>query len=791
MPKNLIVVESPAKARTISKYLGKGFKALASYGHVRDLKPKTGAVDPDNQFEMNYEVIERNKKHVDAIARALKNSDALYLATDPDREGEAISWHLYELLKDRDVLRGKDIHRVEFYEFTRDAIRKAVENPRDLSTSLINAQQARRALDYLVGFNLSPLLWRKISPGLSAGRVQSPALRMIVEREEEIERFETREYWSIESDLTHEEKQFVAKLIQYNGERLKQFSVTSEKHASEIKRDLNELAQGKFTVSKVDKKQRRRNPAPPFTTSTLQQEAARKIGFGAQKTMRVAQQLYEGVEIEGEVVGLITYMRTDAVNLAQEAIGQIREYIGTKFGADNVPSKPQIYKNKSKNAQEAHEAIRITAPERDPDTIRSALSVDQYRLYQLVWKRTIACQMIHATIDTVAVDFEVGTGNIFRANGSTVVHPGFLTVYEEGTDDARKDIEQKILPPLKTGDTVMLNAIRPEQHFTEPPPRYSEASLVKMLETYGIGRPSTYASIISTLMNREYVTLENRRFHPTDMGRIVNGFLSTHFHQYVDYEFTAKMEDQLDSVSRGEQEWVPVMNEFWRPFKEQVETKANVSREEVAQARNIGNDPISGKPVSVRMGRYGPFAQIGTKDDTEKPRFAGLRPGQKMTEITLEQALELFKLPRELGVSPEGEKIVANIGRFGPYVKYDNKFVSLKVDDPYTVTLERALQVITEKKRADANKIIKQFPDSDLQILRGRYGPYITDGKKNARVPKDREPESLGFDECQTLLEAAPPPRSRVKKKSTKKTTKKITKKTAKKSAKRKSAAGS
>ncbi len=767
MPKNLIVVESPAKARTISKYLGKGFKALASYGHVRDLKPKTGAVDPDNQFEMNYEVIERNKKHVDAIARALKTADALYLATDPDREGEAISWHLYELLKDRDVLSGKDIHRVEFYEFTRDAIRKAVENPRDLSTSLINAQQARRALDYLVGFNLSPLLWRKISPGLSAGRVQSPALRMIVEREEEIERFETREYWSIESDLTHEEKQFVAKLIQYNGERLKQFSVTSEKRASEIERDLNELAQGKFTVSKVDKKQRRRNPAPPFTTSTLQQEAARKIGFGAQKTMRIAQQLYEGVEIEGEVVGLITYMRTDAVNLAQEAIGQIREYIGTKFGADNVPSKPQIYKNKSKNAQEAHEAIRITAPERDPDTIRSALSVDQYRLYQLVWKRTIACQMIHATIDTVAVDFEVGTGNIFRANGSTVVHPGFLTVYEEGTDDARKDFEQKILPPLNTGDTVMLNAIRPEQHFTEPPPRYSEASLVKTLETYGIGRPSTYASIISTLMNREYVTLENRRFHPTDMGRIVNSFLSTHFHQYVDYEFTAKMEDQLDSVSRGEQEWVPVMNEFWRPFKEQVETKANVSREEVAQARNIGNDPISGKPVSVRMGRYGPFAQIGTKDDTEKPRFAGLRPGQKMTEITLEQAMELFKLPRDLGVSPEGEKIVANIGRFGPYVKYDNKFVSLKVDDPYTVTLERALQVIAEKKRADANKIIRQFPDSDLQILRGRYGPYITDGKKNARVPKDRDPESLGFDECQTLLEAAPPPRSRVKKKST------------------------
>jgi len=786
MSRNLIVVESPAKARTISKYLGKGFKALASYGHVRDLKPKTGAVDPDNQFEMNYQVIERNKKHVDAIARALKDSDALYLATDPDREGEAISWHLYELLKDRNALNGKEIHRVEFYEFTRDAIRKAVENPRALSTSLINAQQARRALDYLVGFNLSPLLWRKISPGLSAGRVQSPALRMIAEREAEIERFESREYWTIESDLAHLGKQFVAKLTQYKGEKLEQFTVTNEKQALEIKRDLNDLAQGKFAVSRVDKKQRRRNPSPPFTTSTLQQEAARKLGFSAQKTMRTAQQLYEGVEIEGEVVGLITYMRTDAVNLAQEAIGQIRDFIGRRFGSDNVPAKSQVYKNKSKNAQEAHEAIRITFAEREPDTIRSALNDDQFRLYQLVWKRTIACQMIHATIDTVAVDFAVGTGNTFRANGSTIVHPGFLAVYEEGLDDARQDADQKVLPPMKTGDSVSVSDIRSEQHFTEPPPRFSEASLVKALENYGIGRPSTYASIISTLLNREYVTLESRRFYPTDMGRIVNSFLSTHFHQYVDYDFTAKMEDQLDSVSRGEQEWVPVLNDFWQPFKEQVDNKANVSREEVAQARTLGNDPKTGKPISVRMGRYGPFAQIGTKDDEEKPRFAGLRPGQKMTEITLDDALELFKLPRDLGVSPEGEKIVANIGRFGPYVKYGSKFVSLKDDDPYTVTLERALEVVAEKKLADANKIIKLFPDTDLQILRGRYGPYITDGKKNARVPKDREPESLDLAECQQLMAAAPPPRSRgVKKAAQKKTTgKKVTgKKTASKKA--------
>lgn len=788
MSKNLIVVESPAKAKTISKYLGKGFQALASYGHVRDLRPKTGAVDPENNFEMNYEVIERNKKHVDAIARAMKGSDALYLATDPDREGEAISWHLYELLKERDILDEKDVHRVEFYEFTKDAIKKAVDNPRDLSTSLINAQQARRALDYLVGFNLSPLLWRKISPGLSAGRVQSPALRMIVEREEEIEKFESQEYWTIESDLKHHDRQFVARLTHYKGEKLQQFSVTNEPYATEIERNLKQAAQGRLAVIKVDKKQRKRNPAPPFTTSTLQQEAARKLGFSAQRTMRTAQQLYEGVELEGEVVGLITYMRTDAVNLAQEAVGQIRDYIHNKFGPDNVPEKPQVYKNKSKNAQEAHEAIRITSPEREPDLIKFALNEDQLRLYQLIWKRTIACQMVHATLDTVAVDLEAGPQNVFRASGSTIVHPGFLTIYEEGTDDAKQEQEQKILPPMAVGDQVNLEAIRPEQHFTEPPPRYSEASLVKTLEAYGIGRPSTYASIISTLLNRDYVTLDNRRFQPTDMGRIVNSFLSTHFHQYVDYEFTARMEDQLDSVSRGEQEWVPVMNEFWAPFKTQVDQKANVSREEVAQARILGTDPKSGKPVSVRMGRYGPFAQIGTKDDEEKPRFAGLRPGQKMSEISLELALELFKLPRDLGNSPEGEKISANIGRFGPYVRYDDKFVSIKDDDPYTITLSRALEVVAEKKQADANKIIKQFQDTDVQILRGRYGPYITDGTKNARVPKDTEPENLTLEECQTLIAKAPPPRSRgsKKKKTTKKAAaKKTTKAGAKKRAKK------
>ena len=778
MSRNLIVVESPAKAKTITKYLGKDFRALASYGHVRDLIPKTGAVDPEHDFAMNYEVIDRNKKHVDAIAKELKNSDALYLATDPDREGEAISWHLVELLRERNALDGKDVHRVEFYEFTKSAIQHAVEEPRELSKSLINAQQARRALDYLVGFNLSPLLWRKISPGLSAGRVQSPALRLICEREEEIEKFERQEYWTIESDLNLKETPFNAKLTHFENEKLEQFSITNEERAEMVAVTLEKQASGQLLVSSVEKKQRKRNPTPPFTTSTMQQEAARKLGFSAKKTMQIAQQLYEGVDLDGDTVGLITYMRTDAVTLATDAVRELREFIANRYGADNVPEHPQTYKNKSKNAQEAHEAIRPTSAARIPEQIKRALSRDQYRLYDLIWKRTVACQMIHATLDTVAVELEAGAGNVFRATGSTIVNPGFLMVYEEGDDDAPgPDQEQRTLPPMAKGDAVTLEQIRREQHFTEPPPRYSEASLVKTLEAFGIGRPSTYASIISTLLAREYVELDNRRFIPTDMGRIVNHFLSTHFAQYVDYEFTAKMEDQLDSVSRGEQDWIPVMQEFWNPFKEQVEAKAQVPREEAAQARQLGTDPKSGKPVSVRMGRYGPFVQIGTREDEEKPKFAGLRPGQKMNDITLDDALQLFKLPRILGKSPEGEEIAASIGRFGPYVRYDSKFVSMKDDDPYTITLERALELVAEKKRADANKIIKKFAGTDLQVLRGHYGPYVTDGKKNAKIPKGKDPESLTLEDCQEMIAAAPERRRGKKKKKTggKKAAKKAT----------------
>jgi DNA topoisomerase-1 len=461
-------------------------------------------------------------------------------------------------------------------------------------------------------------------------------------------------------------------------------------------------------------------------------------------------------------------MRTDSVNLAAEAVNELREFINQRYGDENLPANSQVYKNKSKNAQEAHEAIRPTSVVRTPDSIKGALSEEQFNLYQLIWTRTVACQMIHAVLDTVAVDMEAGSGNIFRATGSTVSKPGFMTVYQESSDDTKDtDDNQKLLPPLKQGDRVGVREIRKEQHFTEPPPRYSEASLVKTLETHGIGRPSTYATIISTLLQREYVTLENRRFFPTDMGRVVNNFLSTQFSQYVDYNFTARLEDQLDSVSRGEQNWVDIMRDFWKSFKTRVEEKEHVSRDEVAQARQLGTDPNTGKPVSVRMGRFGPFVQIGTRDDDEKPRFAGLRPGQKMDTITLEEAFELFKLPRDLGVSPEGEKISVNIGRYGPYVRYENKFVAIKDDDPYTITLERALELVAEKKIADANRTIKSFHGTDIQVLRGKYGPYITNGKKNARIPKDIEPEDLTLEQCTELIKAAPERRKKKKKKKT------------------------
>ena len=756
MASNLVIVESPAKASTIKKYLGKDFEVLASYGHVRDLLPKEGAVDTEHDFQMKYEVIERNSKHVDAIAKAMKKADVLYLATDLDREGEAISWHLVELLRDRAMLEGKDVYRVVFHEITERAIKEAIQNPRKLSMDLVNAQQARRALDYLVGFNLSPLLWKKIKRGLSAGRVQSPALRLICEREAEIGKFIAREYWTIESDLLAAKTPFVARLSELNGEKVKQFTITTEADAFAARDRLVADAAGLLIVANVEKKQRKRNPAPPFITSTLQQEAVRKLGFTAQRAMRVAQQLYEGIDVGSGTVGLITYMRTDSLNLAQEALDELRQFISTRFGRDQVPNTARIFKTSSKNAQEAHEAIRPTSCFLVPSEIKSHLSDEQFKLYDLIWKRAVACQMIPATIDTVAADLTAGKAGVFRANGSTVTEPGFMSVYLEGSDDAEP--EDKTLPPLEVGQKVALERIRSEQHFTEPPPRYTEASLVKTLEEYGIGRPSTYASIMSTLVQREYVNLDKKRFQPTDIGNIVNSFLTNHFSSYVDYEFTARLEDDLDAVSRGERDWIPLLRDFWIPFAAKVKDKEeNVSRQEANQARELGVDPKSGKPVSVRMGRYGPYVLIGSTEDEEKPQFFGLKSGQRMDAITLDEAMELTKLPRELGETPEGVPLTANIGRFGPYVRYADKYVSLtKDDDPYTISLERAIELVDAKKVADAAKTIRVFDDAGIKVLNGRYGPYITDGTRNARVPKDVEPGSLDLAACQALLASAP-----------------------------------
>jgi DNA topoisomerase-1 len=774
MAKNLLIVESPAKAKTINKYLGKDFTVLASYGHVRDLVPKEGAVDPERGFAMRYDLIEKNEKHVDAIAKAAKGAEALYLATDPDREGEAISWHIAEILKERGLLEGKPLHRVVFTEITPRAIKEAMTQPRSIASDLVDAQQARRALDYLVGFNLSPVLWRKVQRGLSAGRVQSPALRMIVEREEEIEAFVAREYWTIEAECAHPSQAFTAKLTKLDGKKFEQFTVTDGDTAEDARRRITAAAAGALHVTDVASKERKRRPAPPFTTSTLQQEAARKLGFTTRKTMQVAQKLYEGVAIGEEgTVGLITYMRTDSVTLSQDAVTEIRDVIARDYGTRALPDKPNVYQNKSKNAQEAHEAVRPSSALRTPSQVARFLSDDERRLYELIWKRAVASQMVPATLNTVSVDLAAGSEHSFRASGTTVVDPGFLAAYEEGKDTktAEDEDEGRKLPAMKTGDRVPLDRIHADQHFTQPPPRYTEAALVKALEEYGIGRPSTYASIIQTLLFRKYVEMEGRSFRPSDVGRAVSKFLSSHFTRYVDYDFTAKLEDELDAVSRGEEEWVPLMEKFWGPFKELVEDKTeSVDRSEATGARELGTDPKSGKPVSVRLGRFGPYAQIGDKDTDEKLEFASLRPGQSMHTITLEDALELFKLPRKLGES-EGHEVSVGIGRFGPFAKRGSTYASLaKEDDPYTIDLARAVLLIEQKEEIARNRIIRQWDGSDVQVLNGRFGPYISDGKLNGKIPKDREPASLTLEEAtQLLADTGKPVRGRFGRKAAKK----------------------
>lgn len=659
MSKYLVIVESPAKAKTIEKYLGKDFHVMASYGHIRDLVPKEGAVDPEHDFQMKYQLIERNEKHVESIRKALKKCDALYLSPDPDREGEAIAWHLQQILEEKGALKNKKVARVVFHQITKNAVQNAIENPREISMDLVNAQQARRALDYLVGFNLSPLLWRKVRPGLSAGRVQSPALRLIVERELEIEKFITQEYWTIHAALSAKKKKFDARLTHLHGEKVEQFDISDGRKSKSICDDLIKKANGQSRVAQITKKERKRHPAAPFTTSTLQQEASRKLGFSAQRTMQVAQQLYEGIDLGDEPIGLITYMRTDSVTLANEALTELRACIATRFGKEFVPGEARIYKTKSKNAQEAHEAIRPTSALRIPAEIKSHLTPEQFKLYDLIWKRTIASQMIDATLNTVAVDLEIAHA-LFRANGSTITNPGFISVYQEDHDDKKAsdedDDNEKILPDLEENQIIPVEAITGEQHFTEPPPRFSEASLVKALEEFGIGRPSTYAAIIATLKHREYVDMENKRFKPTDVGRVVNFFLTKYFTMYVDYNFTAKLEDELDAIANGEIDWVPVLKHFWSPFKTQIDdVQENVKRSDVTQEVIDEKCPKCSKPLSIRLGKRGRF--IGCTAYPECDYTSNLAGEQNTPEII------------EGRVCPECQsQLMTRYGKYGKFI---------------------------------------------------------------------------------------------------------------------------
>ncbi len=634
---SIVIVESPAKARTIEKFLGRGFKVVATYGHIRDLPSKTGSVDIDNDFAMSYEISKQSTKHVTALAKEVKGASEILLATDPDREGEAISWHVVEVLKKKRLgLKNMAIRRVVFHEITKKAIQDAVANARDIDMDLVNAQQARRALDYLVGFNLSPLLWKKVRRGLSAGRVQSVALRLVCEREQEILDFKSREYWSITANVSKtadKNAAFQARLAVAEGKKLDKFDIPDEKRAKEL---VAAIENRPLTISELTKKQTRQNPPPPFITSSLQQEASRKLGFSAKKTMMVAQKLYEGVKIpfpdgHQEVVGLITYMRTDSVNLAQEALNGIRNLITERYGAEYIPPKPRNYKSSAKNAQEAHEAIRPTDVQHLPERLRKSLDKDQFRLYELIWKRTMACQMAPAKIDKVTATLSVDSADpkalySLRANGSSVAFSGFRKVYSEGKDeisaqDRNEDESNTMLPPLEKGEAINMDAVIPRQHFTEPPPRYTEASLVKALESYGIGRPSTYAPTMSTIQDRGYVKLEQKKFFPEDVGMVVNRFLVQHFEKYVDYHFTAHLEDDLDAISRGEKEWVPLLKEFWSPFEGRIKEKdKSTTRSQVTSEDTDEPCPECGKNLQIKLGRYGRFMACSNYPDCKYTR---------------------------------------------------------------------------------------------------------------------------------------------------------------------------
>jgi len=769
MANNLLIVESPSKAKTLKKYLGHDYEVLASYGHVRDLEAKEGAVDPDQDFAMRYALIERNKKHVDAIARAAEGAGQILLATDPDREGEAIAWHLSEILKGRKSLKNRPLRRVVFYEITESAVKEGVQNPRDISMPLVNAQQARRALDHLVGFNLSPLLWRKIGPSLSAGRVQSPALRLIVERELEIEAFRSQEYWTIHLDSHKDTEKISARLTHYRGTKVEQFSFTSEAQQAEVIEALTRAAKGKATVLKVEKKPKSRTPAAPFITSTLQQEAVRKLGMSADRAMRTAQQLYEGVDIDGGTVGLITYMRTDSTNLAAEAVQEIREYVRKHFAAAYLPKAPVEYRSKSKNAQEAHEAIRPTSIFRTPEEVRAHLMPEQARLYEMIWKRTLACQMAPARFDTTGIDIGVGKDDaVFRATGQVLVFPGFIAVYQEGADDSADEGEER-LPPLEEGERIAVERIAGQQHFTLPPPRYTEASLVKKLEEYGIGRPSTYASIISTLLDRGYTILDKKRFLPTDLGRLVNGFLTAHFGRYVDYAFTAEMEEELDQISNGELDWMKVLREFWQPFIGNLQEKGETGRgvplpaaDPIVSAWKDYADRIlsdawraAGQPVETCP----KCSSLVLLQNSRRGLFVGCSAYPKCDYTRPWDSPPVEGVP--LGTDPDtGLQITLLKGPFGYYVQLGpnvegTKPKRAKWPQEWPIPREASDEVLEKSLRLlSLPRTLGTHPETGkpVEASIGRFGPYVKHDAAFKSIPKSESVYDINLERAVQLL---------------------------------------
>ena len=819
---NVLIVESPGKVKAINKYLGSNYKVLASFGHIRDLPSKDGSVKPDDDFSMTWDVDARAASKIKDIAAAVKDADKLILATDPDREGEAISWHILEVLREKKLLKDLPIERVAFNAITKSAVMEAISHPRKIDKELVEAYLARRALDYLFGFTLSPVLWRKLPGARSAGRVQSVALRLVVEREQEIEAFRAQEYWSIDTDLAAASGNFAARLIQLDGKKIEKLSLTN---LADADRAVAAIKAQRFSVGSVEASPVKRNPSPPFKTSTLQQEASRKLGFNAKRTMQVAQGLYEGADIDGDTTGLITYMRTDGITMVPEAIAEARTMIGKKYGARYVPPSPRVYVNANTTAQEAHEAVRPTSFERTPEEVARYVDADAAKLYELIWKRAVASQMESAqqertTVDVVSADKKI----TLRATGTVTLFDGFLTLYLEGQDDETDD-EGSRLPKLTASDATRLESINPAQHFTEPPPRYSEASLVKKLEELGIGRPSTYASIISTLRDRAYVRMDRQRFIPEDKGRLVTTFLNSFFKRYVAYDFTADLEEKLDEVSDGKLNWKQLLRDFWTEFSAAVgETKdlrithvidelESVLSPHIFPQGEDGADPrkcpsceggrlnlklgrfgafvgcsnypeckftrqIGAKPgegdagpveiglfpdtdqmITLRTGRFGPYVQLGEGD---KPKRSGIPRGTDKADVDLEMAVKLLSLPREVGLHPEdGKKISANFGRFGPYVAHDGIYASLdSPEDVFEIGLNRAVTLLAEKKArgpgrrgAQTLKDLGAAPDGKpIKVLKGKFGPYVSDGETNATLHEGMEPDAVTMEQALALI---------------------------------------